>query len=180
MKKFAYILTIFALIIAASCNKYDGNGKLIKDYEQLDKAEWIVGDWELTDSVGRFVENWKKENDSTFSAVSFFIIGKDTVHREKIQLMEDKEKLYYIPTVQGQHNNQPVTFRQTNDIDTLLVFENPLNDYPQKIVYQLNHKNKFIAILSGKENGKAIKESYPFVKISESIVVLNGMAKSTD
>ena len=166
IKKIIFVI-IISFLGLLSCNKYDANGKLIKDYKQLDKLEWIIGDWEINDSAGRFVENWKKENDSTFSAVSFFIIGKDTVHREKIQLLEDNEKLFYIPTVQGQHNNQPVTFKQTNDVDTLFVFENLLNDYPQKIIYQFNHKNKFIAILSGKENGKILKESYPFTRINK-------------
>jgi hypothetical protein len=166
--KFSSIITTFLVVISIlSCNKYDANGKLIKNYNELQKAKWILGKWEIHDSIGKFVENWVKENDSTYSAVSFFIIGKDTIHREKIQLMEDNEKLLYIPTIEGQHNNQPVTFKLTNEIDTLLIFENPLNDYPQKITYQKNHDNKIIAIISGQENGKAMKESYPFNRVSK-------------
>ncbi|MEC4005715.1 DUF6265 family protein [Flavobacterium sp. SUN052] len=162
-----------SLIVAASiilmslisCNKYDAKGNLIKSYDELQKAKWLVGDWKKTDSLGTLQEIWTSQDDSTFVGQSYYIQNeKDTLHNEQIQLTQDKEHLIYSTTVKGENNNAPVSFQMTKDKDSVLLFENPKNTYPEKIQYQLNKNNSLSVTISGKQKGKNSSETYIMTK----------------
>lgn len=163
MKKYSALFLILSLLfIFFSCKKYDHKGKEII-YQKLYKANWLLGDWQKTDSIGVLTESWKTENDSTFKGNSYFILNnkaQDTVHSETIELMEDMEHLIYSATVIGQNNDEPVPFQMTEITDSLLVFTNPKHDYPQKIQYKLNKDNSILATVSGKIKSKESSESY--------------------
>ena len=163
MKKYIRnsLLIVFTFFLLQSCNKYDANGKLIKEYEELHKAEWLLGNWEKKDSLGTLTESWQTLDDSTFVAQSFYITPKnDTVHRETIELMQKGDFLLYSATVEGENNGLPTPFQMTESTDSLLVFENPKHDYPQKIRYQLNIDKSVFITISGTLSGKVSSESY--------------------
>jgi len=133
MKKTLIIPIILISFVIYSCKKHDANGNEIKDYDELYKANWLLGEWEKTDSLGTLKEIWKTMDDSTFVGESYYIQNeKDTIHSERIELMQDKEHLIYTATVKGENNDEPIPFQMTKDADSLLVFENPKHDYPQK------------------------------------------------
>lgn len=165
MKKVSFTALLVFLILFVSCKKYDANGNEIKDYDELNKASWLLGEWEKTDSLGTLVEIWKTEDDSTFVGESYYIQNqKDTIHRETIELMQDQEHLIYTATVEGENNDEGVPFQMTKDNDSLLVFENPKHDFPQKIKYQLKKDNSLLATISGKIKGIERAQSYPMTK----------------
>ncbi len=148
-----------ALLTLVSCQN-----KSEHQFEKLKKMEWLVGSWEQKLPDGTISETWKKENDSTFSGKSFFIKEKDTIHLESIKLTQKADDLLYIPTVSGQNNNEPTTFTLTSDAENAFTFENPAHDYPQKISYKKVSDTNLIATISGKQQGKESKESYPMQK----------------
>ncbi|WP_396167771.1 DUF6265 family protein [Flavobacterium sp.] len=165
MKKIAFSIATVALILVISCNKYDAKGNLIKEYNELQKATWLLGEWEKTDSLGTLKEIWTSKDDSTFIGQSYYIQNeKDTFHDEQIELVQDGEHLIYIATIKGENNDTPIPFQMTNDQDSLLVFENPKHDYPQKIQYKLMKNHSLVAIISGKVKGKITSQSYPMTK----------------
>jgi hypothetical protein len=111
---------------------------------------------------GILSETWKKENDSTFSGTTYFIINKkDTVHSETILLTQLNDELIYRPTVKGQNDDKPIDFIMTSDSENTFVFENPKHNYPQKIVYKKVNENSLVATISGMQQGKQSTESYP-------------------
>lgn len=158
MKNIGFILLLFSFI---SCqNKADK-----KEYAQLDKMNWIIGNWENNLPEGKLTETWTKANDSTFHAVTLFVKEKDTLHHETVVLTQKGEALFYIPTVKGQNNEQPVEFKWTESkTENEFSFENPKHDYPQKIVYKKVNNNQLVATISGKQQGKSSSESYPMLK----------------
>jgi hypothetical protein len=110
---------------------------------------------------GILSETWKKENDSTFSGKSYFIVNsKDTVHSETIILTQLNDELIYSPTVKGQNDDKPIDFIMTSDSENNFVFENPKHDYPQKIVYKKATENSLVATISGMQQGKVSSEGY--------------------
>ena len=165
MKKFAILfLSLAFLVVVSSCKKYDLNGKEIV-YKELYKANWLLGNWQKTDSIGTLTESWKTENDSTFSGTSYFVINKDTIHSESLELMEDSEHLIYTAAVIGQNDDQPVPFQMTEIKDSLIIFTNPKSAFPRKIEYKLNKDDTILATISGKINKKESSESYLMSKI---------------
>ena len=166
MKKIYLSIITILLISVVSCNKYDANGNIIKEYEELEKANWMLGEWEQKDSLGTLREIWERLDDSTFVGLSYYIQNeKDTIHNEQVELMQDGEHLIYTATIKGENNNSPIPFQMVTDEDSLLVFENPKHDFPKKIEYKLAKNNVLTAKISGKLNGKSSSQSYPMKRI---------------
>ncbi|WP_162128328.1 DUF6265 family protein [Flavobacterium phycosphaerae] len=150
-------ITCLAVItLLVSCQK-----KSEKKFDELEKMNWLIGNWENKMPEGILTESWKKENDSTFSGESYFINPKDTVHFESIRLIQKEDELIYTATVPGQNDDEPVDFKLTSDTESIFTFENPAHDYPQKITYKKVDANNLVATISGKQQGKDSQESYP-------------------
>ncbi|PXY42449.1 hypothetical protein DMB65_03710 [Flavobacterium cheongpyeongense] len=153
-------ITLLALMVTiVSCQK-----KETAEKGKIKLADWLIGNWENTSTDGKLTENWQKVNDSTFSATSHFIKGKDTLHFENIVLAQKGETLTYIATVKGQNEDKPVSFPSTSESNTKLVFENPKHDYPQKITYTKGANSTLVAEITGKLNGKVTTERFIMVK----------------
>lgn len=159
MKKIAFPVLALAIVLI-SCEKKENHEK-----DKIKLADWLIGNWENKMAQGRLSETWEKANDSTFNGKSYFIKDKDTLNNEVIMLTQKAETLFYIPTVEGQNNNQPVLFKMTKGTSKQLVFENPQHDFPQKITYTQINNDSLVAEISGIENGKPATESYPMKRI---------------
>lgn len=153
-KTFPILLLILAI---ASCKKSDSN-------EKIKTARWLLGRWENNSADGILSETWKKTNDSTFQAESYFIKDKDTLHFETITLQQNGEELFYNATVKGQNNDEAVAFKLSNATEKELVFENPKHDYPKKIVYKQITPDSLMAEISGTQQGKPSSEKYSMKK----------------
>jgi len=165
MKKIVFPIVLIILIVTSSCNKYDANGNVIKNYDELQKAKWLLGEWEKADSLGVLREIWTNQDDSTFVGQSYYIQNeKDTLHFEQIELMQNGEHLIYTATVRGENNDSPIPFQMTKDGDSLLVFENPKHDYPRKIEYKLLKNKTITATVSGVQSKKNSTESYTMIR----------------
>lgn len=126
-------LFIIITVSILSCKE----NSLNKSFDQIEKMNWLIGEWENKMPEGDLTETWTKTNDSTFTGTTYFINGKDTLHSESIVLIQKAGNLLYVPTVKGQNDNLPVEFIMTeNDTENEFSFENPAHDYPQKIVYK--------------------------------------------
>ncbi|KQO33167.1 hypothetical protein ASF10_19020 [Flavobacterium sp. Leaf82] len=153
-------ITLLALVLVAiSCQKKESVEK-----DKIKIADWLIGNWENKSPDGALSENWIKLNDSTFSAASYFIKGKDTLHFENIVLAQKGETLTYFATVKGQNDDKPVAFPSTAESDKQLIFENPKHDYPQKITYTKGADNTITAEISGKLDGKVTTEKFVMAK----------------
>lgn len=157
MKKL--ILSMAAVSIIACQNKSE------KNFDELEKMSWLVGEWENKMPEGVLTETWVIYNDSVFAGRTVFVKDKDTLHYEEILLTQKGETLLYIPTVKGQNDNKPVEFRMTESkTENEFAFENPAHDYPQKIVYKKVSDTNLVATISGKQQGKPSSESYSMTK----------------
>ena len=155
MKKI--ILSLLILLFFASCGKS-------KKVSKIAGKDWLLGKWGNKSNEGNILETWTKVNDSLFIGESFFIKEKDTLHSEKIELRQQGEELFYIATVAGQNNDKAVTFKQNVEITTQVVFKNPTNDYPKKIIYSQISKDRMIIHISGIQQKKSSSSKYSLKK----------------
>ncbi|SHH19817.1 DUF6265 family protein [Flavobacterium defluvii] len=157
---------ILVLAILSSCKKETKPETAKKNYSNLAKAEWFIGEWGNKSAEGELTERWKKENDSVYLGESYFVVGQnDTVFAEHVRLEEANGKLAYIVTVPGQNQELPVSFEMTSASDNQIVFENPKHDYPNKIIYNLVEKDSLIAEISGLKKGKPYTEKFIMKKL---------------
>jgi uncharacterized protein DUF6265 len=159
MKKAAIL--IIAILAFSACKKSE------QKVNTMIVADWLIGSWENKLETGRLSETWTKTNDTVYSGASYFIKEKDTLSNEQIMLTQKQGELFYIPTVQGQNNNEPVIFKLTSSTAKQMVFENPLHDFPQKITYRQVNADSLVAEISGIQDGKPASETYPMARIKE-------------
>lgn len=158
MKNSIYILLV--VFTLTSCQKS-------KEVSKIVGKDWLLGKWENKSEGGNLEETWTKVNDSTFQGKSYYIKGKDTLHFESIVLQQNGEDLIYIPTVKGQNNDKPVSFKLTASTEKQLIFENPKHDYPQKIIYNQITKDSLVAEISGIQQGKPSSDKYSMKKVKQ-------------
>ncbi|MES2704684.1 MAG: DUF6265 family protein [Bacteroidota bacterium] len=137
-------------------------GTPAKPIEQL---RWLVGNWQSKTPDGIAFENWTALDDSTFTAVSGFIKGKDTMVSETISLEQRGGELTYIPTVKDQNEGKPVPFKMAAVGGDSVVFADPGHDFPDKITYTKKSPTSLVAKISGKINGKEHEESFQLDKV---------------
>ena len=165
-KRIFNILFLVSFITICSCNRTsDVTIQKPEAKRSIEKADWLIGEWQNISKEGIFTEVWIRKDDSTFSGISTFVIGKDTVLNELITLEEVKNELFYIPVVKNQNNGEPIPFKLTSITEKQLVFENPKHDFPQKITYSLVSQDSIYAEISGNNQGKAQSVSFPMKKV---------------
>jgi len=158
------VAVIALLIVILSCNNKVSQKTVAPQKQPINRAAWLIGAWENKTTRGTLYESWQRENDSTFAGKSYFLKEKDTVVLETVFIEQRNANLFYIPTVKGQNNEQPVTFALTSSSDTLLVFENAAHDFPQKITYTRMSSDSLLAEISGIVKGQSKSQRFPMRK----------------
>lgn len=160
-----FICIGFLILLTISCKKESQievlGMKTKKNFLQLEKAKWLLGNWENVTKESDSREIWQQTNDSTLNAESYVTVGKDTVFYEKIELVERHDSLLYIVSVRDQNKEKPVTFYQTQSTEKQVVFENPKHDFPNKIEYKQINKDSIVGIIYGSDKGKPISQEFP-------------------
>jgi len=131
----------------------------------IQKAEWLIGTWENKTQKGSIYETWTKTRNNEFSGKSFSVKDKDTIVFENIRLVQENEKLFYIPTVKNQNDGLPIRFVAKTISENQLVFENPQHEFPQIIAYTKITSDSLIAEISGTKNGQNRRQTFPMKKV---------------
>lgn len=141
---------------------------------------WLTGNWLTVIDAGYYLESWTQLNDSTFSAVSYFvddttqISAENTILSEiqffgivteKIQLRIRNSVIEYAPQVAGENEEKEVIFRMHDHTASTFVFENIHHDFPQKIVYSKVDTDHATAVVSGVTAKGKQEYIYQFTKI---------------
>lgn len=151
------VFPILLVLLIVSCGKSKEASKIVGQ-------DWMIGKWENKSDEGNLLEIWKKKNDSLFIGESYFIKEKDTLHSEKMELQQKGENLIYVSTIKGQNEDKPITFNHNIEIEKQLVFENPNNEYPRKIVYKPIAKDRIFIEVSGMQQDKPSSIRYSMKK----------------
>ncbi len=129
--------------------------------------QWLSGTWKSVSNDGIGYEIWKKENDSLMNGAGYFIKGNDTLFSEKFELRQKGTDLFYVATVKGQNNEQPVPFKFTEFNKGEFNFVNIAHDFPNRIIYK-NPQPDFLCVrIEGTKNGKPSKSDFNFLKVSK-------------
>jgi hypothetical protein len=136
--------------------------------DPLHRFEKLSGLWQTHNSEADIYEEWTKASDSVMYGKSYVLNETDTIINERIELKKIGNEFFYIPTVTGQNNNQPVQFKLINNTDSLLVFDNPDHDFPQRIMYRFYGKDSIVARVQGIVKGELQFEEFYFRRVPHS------------
>lgn len=167
MQKPIIYVAISSIVVFTFCTNYSSNktdNTNSSKYINIEKANWLLGNWQNSSTDGKYHENWEKKNDSTLIGSSYFIVGNDTVSSECISLEERGYEMFYIPIVKNQNDEKPIIFTLTSLNNSQLVFENPNHDFPQKITYSQVTSDSLVAVISGLVKGKEKSQNFPMTR----------------
>lgn len=125
----------------------------------------LSGKWSMETDKGMLYESWKKQNDSTFTGLSFRVSGRDSLVLEKMELVHRQGRILFIPTVPGQNDEKPVVFTLSKLEGGRYIFENKEHDFPSRIVYVLPKENILQAWIEGSVNGQIRRMDFSFKKV---------------
>lgn len=111
---------------------------LAQEGSSLDGLHWILGNWERQNGKPGQThhEKWWKVSDNELRGMGVVTAGKDTLFVEKLGIVMEKGKAYYVAEVP--ENPAPVYFAFTSWETASFVSENPEHDAPKKIAYSLD------------------------------------------
>jgi hypothetical protein len=125
---------------------------------------FLKGTWKVENS--NLMEKWEISGEDVYVAKAYSITGKDTILNETIQLIFDRENIWYKVQVSGQNKGKTVPFRLTQCQGNVFVFENPDHDFPQKIGYRRIGNDKLLAWIEGQQNGKYHKSEWAMRRLN--------------
>ena len=123
----------------------------------------LLGVWEGIQGSGIYHEEWRKLNDNSLEGRAYLLKKGEIVNPENLRIVIEDGEVYYVADVS--HNEAPVRFRMTSSSDTILVFENPSHDFPQKITYDLAEEGWLKAIIEAEREGNDRRVEFRLKKI---------------
>lgn len=167
MKSILSVVLLFSVLIGCKNNTKKESHSVkepvqTKKYENLDKMNWLIGNWTNITAEERSYEKWRRENDSILKAHSFTLDKGDTVFAEKVTLRQKGDNLYFIVVAYNQNDSQPVTFKMISASDGIFTFENPEHDFPTRISYSNPVKDSLHAWIEGTVDGESRKVDFLF------------------
>lgn len=160
------IIVPYLIIFLTSCSQNQPKQNEISgNLNNLQRLEWLLSEWKNIAPDEEYYETWIKTNDTLFTGSGFIISSGDTVFSETIALRQDGVNIFYIPTVSGQNNAQPVSFKLIASDNGDFVFENKEHDFPQRIIYSNPEPDSLYARIEGNKNGKFHKEEFGMKKV---------------
>jgi hypothetical protein len=121
---------------------------------------WIAGCWQQTGANARVVdEQWMTPRGNTMLGMSRTVRGDSLIEYEQLRIFERDGKAVYRAMPSGQ---PPAEFTAAGVSDTLVVFENPQHDFPQRIIYRKRGADSVIARIEGTANGRSRGVDFPY------------------
>ncbi len=112
---------------------------------------WLEGEWETGNINGFAGEIWSIHNDTMMSGQGLASADGRIIVTENISIFISKGKMYYAAKVSAQNDGNEILFKAILMKEDHLVFVNPEHDFPTRIVYLLQDRNKLEINISGRD-----------------------------
>ena len=131
-------------------------------YEQslpIERLAWLQGCWESSSSQRTVEEQWMAPRGGIMLGMGRTVRGSTLVEYEMVIIREQGNQLAYEAHPSGQPS---AVFLSGTVSDSMIVFENPTHDFPQRIGYQRTAPDVLLAWIEGTERGKERRIEFPY------------------
>lgn len=120
---------------------------------RLEDLSWLTGCWAREDAEPGSEEHWTTPAGGMMLGMSRTLRGGKVIEYEFMEIREvSPGRLGYVahPSRQAE-----ATFPLLRSAAAEVVFENPVHDFPQRIIYRLAEPHRLIARIEGERSGKS-------------------------
>ncbi len=127
---------------------------------------WLDGCWSGVVNKRDFREQWTPLRGGLMLGLGHTVMEGRTQDFEYLRLESRQDGVYYVVIPSGQRETAfRLVSTTTEDKDTIFTFENPQNDFPQRIVYRRATEGWLYAAIEGKLKGEERRVIYPMQRI---------------
>jgi len=132
----------------------------------LDALSWLAGCWEGKVNLREFREEWLPLRGDIMVGVSQTAMQGKTQDYEFLRLEPRADGIYYVALPSGKGEEAfRLTGMQRDGTDEIFTFQNPRDEFPQRIVYRRGSEGWLYAQVEGKLNGVAKQVIYPMRRV---------------
>lgn len=123
------------------------------------RVGWMQGCWETSSPQRTIDEQWMSPRGGSMLGMSRTVRDGRLVEHELMILSERGDQLAYEAHPSGQN---PATFLSSRIEPSLVVFENPAHDFPQRIGYERKTADSLTAWVEGPQNGRTRRIEFAY------------------
>jgi hypothetical protein len=132
--------------------------EMVPEASAVDALDWLAGCWTHAEPGFQREEQWMEPRGGTIIGMSRTVAEGRTVETEYLRIEARDEGLAFIANPSGQSET---TFMQAELADTIVVFEAPEHDFPQRIVYKRMPGGAILAWIEGEIDGVSRVVEFP-------------------
>ncbi len=127
---------------------------------------WLQGCWAGTVNQRDFREQWSPVRGSMLLGAGSTVFQGKTQSYEYLRIESRPDGIFYVALPSGQGETAfKLTAIDTDDKDTIYVFANPANDFPQRITYRRGTEGWLYATIDGKIKGEDKQVIFPMRRV---------------
>ncbi len=149
LKKLACVLALMGAVSTAGAD----------DVARVDRFGWMSGCWGFDTETGRYEEHWTAPTGNSMLGVSRRIENGFTREFEFLRIVTSGGGGFdYIAMPKGENETR---FNAASITDHSVLFDNPSNEFPTRIVYEYTAPDQLNARIEGTSNGQPMALRFP-------------------
>lgn len=128
----------------------------------IEDVAWMEGRWQGPSGPGTVDEHWSHAAGDSMLGMSRFISKGRTAFFEYLRMEARPDGLYYIAHPKARPG---VEFKLVRCSEREVLFENPANDHPKRILYRRESADRMTARLEGDEGGKPVAQDFRYARL---------------
>jgi hypothetical protein len=125
------------------------------------RVAWLQGCWEMSSPQRTVEEHWMSPRGKTMIGSGRTVRGDQLVEYELVILREQDDRLAYEAHPSGQPS---AVFLSKTIGDSMVVFENPEHDFPQRVGYQRDRPDALLAWIEGTVKGQPRRVEFAYTR----------------
>jgi hypothetical protein len=132
----------------------------------LDALSWLAGCWEGNVNQRDFREEWLPLRGDIMIGASQTVVQGKTQDFEYLRLEPRAEGIYYVALRSGKNEEAfRLSGMKRDGSDEIFTFDNPRDEFPQRIIYRRGSGGWLYAHVEGRLNGAAKQVIYPMRQV---------------
>ena len=128
----------------------------------IQQAAWLQGCWQMDAGARVVEEQWMAPRGGVMLSMGRTVRDGKLVEYESVVLREQDGRLAY----EAHPSGQPSAVFLSSTIDeSMVVFENPSHDYPQRVGYKRDG-DSLLAWIDGTASGKPRRVEFPYRRVA--------------
>ena len=129
----------------------------------VDRLAWLSGCWQEVARGSQIVEEqWMAPRGGRMVGMGRTVRGDSVIEWEHLRIFARDGRIVYHAEPSGQ---TPADFSTAAVSDTLVVFENPQHDFPQRIIYRKRGADSLLARIEGTMGGRSRGVDFPYKRV---------------